>query len=204
MSAEGKTFRKLASGDEHHSRELPSPESAAKELEAQLLRDEYLAWQDGEQKIYILPPEAGEQLLRGFPDAEPGEFTLTRVWRRTDTEAENDQNVLLQEIAARLQAMPDAASPVPSAAVDKDMAQFQGDADVVWQYGEEVYVLPNTAAVDVFLHKLSGSSAENFSQNRLWQKPVMTTDQKKQEALLEEIAERLRVIEAQLARLAKF
>ncbi|SDF14583.1 hypothetical protein [Sporolituus thermophilus] len=199
MSAEGKIFSKLAAMGERQSWELTSPEPTA-----QLLRDEYLAWQDGEQKVYILPPEAGEQLLRGLPDAEPGEFTLTRVWRREEAEAQNVQSVTLQEIAARLQAIPDAASPEPAAAAGEDMAQFPGDAEVEWQYGEEAYVLPNTAAVDEFLRNLAGSSAENFSQNRLWQKPVMTTGQKKQEALLEEIAARLRAIEEQLARLEKF
>ena len=73
----------------------------------QLLGEENLIAQDGEQKYYILPDGiALEKLMNGIPAVVSGAFSQSRRWHRTNVEVDNEQQQQLWiQIADQLQAM---------------------------------------------------------------------------------------------------
>ncbi len=73
----------------------------------QLLGEENLIAQDGEQKYYILPDKiALEKLMNGIPAVASGGFSQSRRWHRTNVEVDNEQQQQLWiQIADQIQAM---------------------------------------------------------------------------------------------------
>jgi hypothetical protein len=69
------------------------------------------------------------------------------------------------------------------------------------EFGEQIYVLPDTAGVGEFLANFPCQEAGEFKQNQWWNKQSSLIESKEQEARLDEIIARLRGIEAQLMRL---
>jgi hypothetical protein len=80
----------------------------------QLLGDENLIAQDGEQKYYILPDKAAlEKLMNSMPAIMSGEFSQSRRWHKTNVKVDNEEEQQLwikiadhlQTIDERLQRM---------------------------------------------------------------------------------------------------
>lgn len=159
------------------------------------LGEEYLAYENDGQKVYILPNStAVEQLIKNLSSLDgqgEGEFSQKRVWQKPDSAEGGQQADLLKEMAARLQGVSSDGSVVSPAAIrQKVVDQLLGEENQGVNIGEQkIYVLPDMAAAEQLLKGLANNSGE-FTQSRMWNKANLTN--------FAELMERLQVIEAKM------
>ncbi len=107
---------------------------------------------------------------------------------------------LFKEMTTRLQALTDAGAAPAEADLGSKSQQSVIIPNSGCEYGDEIQVLPDGAAVEEFLRSMADKEAKNFSKTRRWNAAAGSLD-KKQEALLADTAARLDAIEARLERL---
>ncbi|MDF2633452.1 MAG: hypothetical protein K0R78_326 [Pelosinus sp.] len=78
----------------------------SEEILEQLLGDENLIAQEGEQKYYVLSNKiALEKIMESIPAVASGEFSQSRRWHRTSVEVDKEEQQFWTKVADHLQAM---------------------------------------------------------------------------------------------------
>ena len=168
-----------------------------KQLVDQLLCKETLLAEDGEQKYYLLSHETMEK-LQFLPDANLVEISLTSDASRSQTAADPSQDDGLQQLSARLQNI---SKPEDATVTSSESCE---SACEYCAFGEEAYLFNDQYELEKFLCQYPGAPETEYNRNQQWAKRGMITEEQKQAEQLANIIERLKNIEAQLARLENY
>jgi len=173
-----------------------------------------LAYQgeEGEQKIYILPDkESVEQLLIRLKENGVSDTAQISLSAQSQVKEESrPYDTLLDDMAARLQAIAD--TPPPATTLKHTMGEVE---QLLGNYlavdGEQkVYVLPSEIKAEQILGNLAGLRTGEIKQSQMWRKTDVTLDNKEHNkrigemtTCIQEMDKRIRHLEVLLQQAAE-